>query len=228
MKSEYTDPRMTWEAQCPFSIAEIDLSRSRENDAYRDPRPASFSHTSCRYLYLFLLIPLLSFTTPQASYEVYVFMGEECIISQYYTLRLKQLWKEYASESIQFKGLFPNPSSSSEKIKAFQDKYELPFPLSLDLQQEQMHRFGAKVTPEVVVFDKVKQQILYQGRIDNTYFRVGKRRAITTRTELDEVLQAIQADKIPTVENAPAVGCFITKLQLLSSDVPMCKPDSKQ
>ena len=91
-----------------------------------------------------------------------------------------------------------------------------------------MHRFGAKVTPEVVVFDKTNQQILYQGRIDNTYFRVGKRRAITTRTELDEVLQAIQADEKPAVENTTAVGCFITKLQLLSADVPMCKPDSKQ
>lgn len=179
-------------------------------------------------VYLFLLIPLFSFSPPQRSIEVYVFMGEECIISQYYTLTLKQLWQTYAGESIHFQGFFPNPSSSPEKIKAFQDKYDLPFALTLDLQQEKMHRFGVKVTPEVVVFDKVEQQILYQGRIDNTYFRVGKRRAITTRTELEEVLQAVKANEKPAVENAPAVGCFITKLQLLSSDVPMCKPVSKQ
>lgn len=178
--------------------------------------------------YLFLLIPLFSFAPPQRAIEVYIFMGEECIISQYYTLSLKQLWNEYAGESIQFTGFFPNPSSSPEKIKAFQDKYELPFPLSLDLQQEQMRRFGVKVTPEVVVFDKDHSQILYQGRIDNTYFRVGKRRTITTKTELDQVLQAVQANETPAVENAPAVGCFITKLQQLSSDVPMCKPLSKQ
>ncbi len=179
-------------------------------------------------VYLFLLIPLFSFTPPQGAVEVYVFMGEECIISQYYTLSLKQLWQDYAGETIHFKGFFPNPSSSPEKIKAFQEKYQLPFPVSLDIQQQQMHRFGVKVTPEVVVFDPGKQQILYQGRIDNTYFRIGKRRAVTTRTELEEVLQAVKANEQPTVQNAPAVGCIITKLQLLSSDVPMCKPLSKQ
>ena len=124
--------------------------------------------------YLFLLLALFSFTPPQRSIEVYVFMGEECIISQYYTLTLKQLWKDYADESIHFKGLFPNPSSCPKKIRAFQEKYELPFSLSLDLQQEQMHRFGVKVTPEVVVFDKGQSKILYQGRIDNTYFRIGR------------------------------------------------------
>ena len=49
-------------------------------------------------VYLFLLIPLFSFSPPQRSIEVYVFMGEECIISQYYTLTLKQLWQTYAEK----------------------------------------------------------------------------------------------------------------------------------
>lgn len=228
MKSVYNDPSISWDTHYPFSTAYADQERSATDSGCNNGQPNRFRRIIWCQVYLLLLIPLFSFTRPQPAYEVYVFMGEECIISQYYTLTLKQLWKEYASESIHFKGLFPNPSSSPEKIKSFQDKYDLPFPLSLDLQQEQMHRFGAKVTPEVVVFDKTNQQILYQGRIDNTYFRVGKRRAVTTRTELDEVLQAIQADEKPAVENTTAVGCFITKLQLLSSDVPMCKPDSKQ
>lgn len=228
MKSVCTDPRSTWEAHHPFSTV-----HTARKSLVIDDGIEGYGHRKCnqrfwRLVYLFFLIPLFSSTSPQRSVEVYVFMGEECIISQYYTLTLKQLWIDYAGESIHFKGLFPNPSSSPEKIKAFQDKYQLPFSLSLDLQQENMHRFGVKVTPEVVVFDKGKQEILYQGRIDNTYFRVGKRRTITTRTELEEVLHAVQANEKPIVQNAPAVGCLITKLKLLSSDVPMCKPLSKQ
>lgn len=179
-------------------------------------------------VYLLLLIPLFSFSSPQRSIEVYVFMGEECVISQYYTLQLKQLWQSYASESIHFQGLFPNPSSSPAKIEAFQDKYEIPFDLSLDFQQAHMHRFGVEVTPEVVVFDATQQKVLYQGRIDNTYFRVGRRRALTTTSELEEVLSALKGKEEPGVANTQAVGCFITKLQSLSSDVPMCKPLSNK
>lgn len=177
-------------------------------------------------VYLFFLIPLFSFTAPKKAIEVYIFMGEECIISQYYTLNLRQLWQDHASETLHFYGLFPNPSSSPAKIKAFQDKYEIPFALSLDFQQEKMKRFGIKVTPEVVVYDARQQKVLYQGRIDNTYFRVGKRRAVTTTAELADVLQALKVERTPTVAHTEAVGCFITQLQPLSSDVPMCKPRS--
>lgn len=179
-------------------------------------------------VYLFLLISLFSFTNPKESVEVYVFMGEECIISQYYTLTLKQLWTAYAGESIHFQGVFPNPSSSPQKIKAFQEKYALPFPLRLDFQQEKMNHFGVKVTPEVIVFDKKREKVLYQGRIDNTYFRVGKRRALTTTSELEDVLLSIKRQEKPEVAHTTAVGCFITKLQQLSADVPLCKPPTKE
>ena len=68
---------------------------------------------------------------------------------------------------------------------------------------------GATVTPEIVVYNHTQEVILYKGRIDNTYFRVGKKRTITTTSELEQVLDAIQKGaSIPDLD-APAVGCFI-------------------
>ncbi len=177
---------------------------------------------------LFSLFSLFSNWGPQKEIEVYLFLGEECLISQYYTLPIKQLWQEYADEQVTFIGLFPNPSSSPEKMSAFKEKYQIPFSLAIDIQQEKMKAFDISVTPEVVVYDKRQQQVLYKGRIDNTYFRVGKRRTVTTTAELADVLAAIRMNKAPTIPATPAIGCFITPMRPLLPNAPMCKPVSNQ
>ena len=57
---------------------------------------------------------------------VYVFLHESCVISQYYTLPLRELHEEYANENIQFIGLFPNFSSKPNQIETFKEKYQIP------------------------------------------------------------------------------------------------------
>ena len=135
-----------------------------------------------RFLLLFSLFFLFSgFSIPEKdNILVYIFLGEECVISQHYTLQLKALHTEFANENLTFKGYFPNPNSTPESIKNFKEKYALPFELKLDKAQLQMMKFSVSVTPEVVVFKPATQEVLYQGRIDNTYFKVGRRRRITT------------------------------------------------
>ena len=162
--------------------------------------------------------------TPEPSnYTIYIFLGEECIISQQYTLLINRLHKEYTGEQIEFIGLFPNPSSNKEKMAVFQEKYKLGFPLKHDALQKEMARFGVKVTPEVVVFNKKNKTVIYQGRIDNMFFRVGKRRTITTTSELEDVLKAIQKDQKIENKKTDAVGCFITPLDPNLKNIPMCK-----
>ncbi|MEM9888533.1 MAG: hypothetical protein AAF849_21740 [Bacteroidota bacterium] len=143
------------------------------------------------------------------SISVYIFMLEDCVISQYYTLSLKELYHEFASEQIHFVGVFPNRFSSPETIAAFKSEYDLPFELKYDYYQSLSRKMGATVTPEVVVFDHAREAILYKGRIDNTFFQLGKRRQVTTQYELKAVLQAIKEKKSIAIKNTTAVGCFI-------------------
>lgn len=77
-----------------------------------------------------------------------------------------------------------------------------------------MEALGASVTPEVVVFNESKEKILYKGRIDDSYARVGKRKRVTSTSELKEVLEAIKNDQPIQVSNTTAVGCFIGKDKL--------------
>lgn len=142
------------------------------------------------------------------SVTVYIFLREDCVISQNYTLILNQLHQKYANEKIGFIGIFPN--SKDEQIAAFQQKYKLPFPLKSDYFTAITKKLGATVTPEVVVYNQVCNEILYRGRIDNTYFKVGKKRTVTTTSELEDALKAIQTGQpIPIKETEP-VGCLIS------------------
>lgn len=180
-------------------------------------------------LVLLSLLSLFANLGPQKDdIQVYFFLGEECLISQYYTLTIRNLWQYYADERVTFVGLFPNPSSSPDKMASFKAKYQLSFQLLLDEQQQKMNTFGVQVTPEVVVYNKSKERILYQGRIDNTYFRVGKRRSVTTTSELEDVLKAIHSGSPIAVQTTQPVGCFITKLNPLLPNAPMCKPVSNR
>lgn len=170
---------------------------------------------------IFLLIGLLYFTVGQAKstpsptsqdkITVYVFLHEACVISQYYTLPLRQMHEEYANENLQFVGLFPNASSQVDKIQAFKESYKIPFALQIDEEQVKTEAFGATITPEVVVYNETQAEIMYQGRIDDAYARVGQRKRVTNTSELKDVLEAIANNQAILVRKTPAVGCFITK-----------------
>jgi hypothetical protein len=67
---------------------------------------------------------------------------------------------------------------------------------------------GATMTPEAAVFDP-HGRLLYHGRIDDRYLRLGLERPAATRHDLDEALTDIVAGRAPRQTDAPAVGCFI-------------------
>jgi len=150
----------------------------------------------------------------QDSITVYVFLHESCVISQYYTLPLRELHEEYADENVKFIGLFPNFSSKPNQIEIFKEKYQVPFELKTDYYHNKKEKFEATVTPEVVVYNESKGQLIYRGRIDDTYARVGKRKRFTTTTELKNVLESIRHNQPVMVSNTQAIGCFIGKNKL--------------
>ena len=165
---------------------------------------------------LFLLFPISNkevINTETKQLTVYIFLHESCRISQYYTLTLKALHKEYGNENVQFKGIFPNQSTEEKGMRAFKEKYGLAFPMVFDKDQVLTQRLDAKITPEVIVVNTESQTIIYKGRIDNAYYRVGKRRQVTTTNELKDVLEGAKNGKTLTYKTEPAIGCYIKKIR---------------
>lgn len=172
------------------------------------------------------LFPLL--TPPRAEFSIYVFLAEECIISQNYALTLRELHDDYAGDAFHFVGVFANPSSTHDKMTAFREAYQFPFAFQLDDRQTLKDRFGVQVTPEVVVVDNASGEVRYQGRIDDTYYRVGRRRTVTTTSELADALAALRAGREVPVPRTTTIGCFISPLHPLQKEAPRCQEATGQ
>jgi len=164
---------------------------------------------SLLYVLAFPVFGLGQVETPSLS--VYYFLAEDCVICQQYTSYLNTLFHEYAGEEVEMIGYFPNSFSKKQKIAAFQQKYQVAMPLKTDYFQTKAQQFQIRVTPEVVVFDHVNQLVLYQGRIDNTFYKLGRRRRVTTTNDLEEVLIAWKKGEPITPQRTEPIGCLITQ-----------------
>ncbi|MDZ4682139.1 MAG: redoxin family protein [Saprospiraceae bacterium] len=166
-----------------------------------------------RLLTVFLWMGFTAVAAPSDSITVYLFLREDCVICQQYTPQLERLAAECGGKGVHFFGVFPNASSSPELIAEFAEKYGLTFPLETDPDQTLTHRFGVTITPEVVVYDHRLGQVLYTGRIDDRYVKVGKRRRHVQTSELEDALKAIRSGQPVAIREAPATGCLITLLE---------------
>ncbi|MFN8358901.1 MAG: redoxin domain-containing protein [Candidatus Kapaibacterium sp.] len=144
----------------------------------------------------------------QNTATVFVFLSESCPICQKYTPTLRALWAEYAQNNIGFYGVFPESSLDIDSVESFQRTYRLPFPLLFDTAQKLTTLLGARITPEVVVLSS-EYEVLYQGRIDDLFPVIGRKRYKATTHELRDALMAILAGKVVQVKKTEAVGCFI-------------------
>jgi hypothetical protein len=145
------------------------------------------------------------------SLTVYVFLHDECLISQFYTLELTRLYNIYHSQKVGFVGYFPNLASTSEQIENFANEYQITFPLLPDYAKDLTRQFGIKVTPEVAVWDHRSDQMIYRGRIDDSYVRVGKRKTHPQNRDLVEIIDAwLLNETTGTLVQTQAIGCFIS------------------
>lgn len=159
-----------------------------------------------------LIIGLSGFTKKATSENktttVYIFLSETCPICQSYTLTLKELYKKYNSK-VEFIGVFPNYYADLDSIASFKEKYAIPFELITDKDAKLTKHFKANITPEVFV-ENAEGKLLYSGRIDDSFYAIGKRRNVITSTELSDALIQIGAGMAVAVPKIQAVGCIIS------------------
>jgi len=157
-------------------------------------------------LFLVFLI-CFQFVGAQQAYKVYVFFSETCPICQYQVKELKRNVAEY-SEFADFALVFPSKLSSDKKVEEFQRKYGLKLPFKLDSDLKITRKLGATITPEVFIVND-KQEIIYQGLMDNSYAKIGKRRTVVTQFQLYDNLNALKNNQPLAYKSTNAVGCII-------------------
>ena len=145
------------------------------------------------------------------SLTVYVFLADQCVISQFFTVELSRLHALYGKQQVGFVGYFPNPSSTPQLIEDFGAKFGIGFPLLQDPDKKLTKNFGITITPEVADYDHRQEQLIYRGRIDDSYVRVGKRKLHPQSHDLQEIIDRwLLNDTPPEMVKTQAIGCFIS------------------
>lgn len=157
-------------------------------------------------LALFICFPMFG----QTSYTVYVFLAEECPVCNYIGKTLKKVSEEYDAE-FKFVAVFPQKLSNYKTSSVFKKKYGLNgFLIELDHDLEITNKYNASITPEVVVVDK-EDNILYRGRVNNSYASPGRMRHGKVTEDLKMALMDITKGKKIAKPWPDPIGCYITK-----------------
>ena len=142
------------------------------------------------------------------SLTVIYFLSPECPLCINYTLAMRELEDEFASNSIKFYGVFSKEWYSKEEVNEFRLKYDLDFEMLFDTELKLAKTLKAKVTPQVFVLD-AESNILYSGKIDNWVNELGKKKLeVSDRYLRNALVSCADGQPVRPKETEP-IGCLI-------------------
>lgn len=139
---------------------------------------------------------------------VFVFVENDCPMSNSYAPELARIHDDYAARGVLFFAVDSGPMENASAVREHALEYNRPFPTLLDPGASLARATSASVTPEVVVLSAAGQ-VLYRGRIDDRYFDYGKARTRVTRHDLRTALDEILAGKAVLTPFTKSFGCAI-------------------
>lgn len=145
------------------------------------------------------------------SISVNFFLLDECRISQNITSEINYITDHFAHQQFNYHGFFPNTSSTDEKIQKFIEDYDLTISCVTDYDKLKTTFYGATIAPQVVVFDEKNQNLIYRGRINNSFAELGRRRRVVSSYDLRTVLEDVLNQRKVKVEETQAIGCYINQ-----------------
>ncbi|MDB5338091.1 MAG: hypothetical protein JWN70_3710 [Planctomycetaceae bacterium] len=140
-----------------------------------------------------------------------IFILPDCPIANSYGAEYSRLNTEYSPRGIPVVVVYVDPDLTAAKMDEHARQYLLKCPVLLDSVLSWGNRAGATKTPEAAVFG-LDGSLLYRGRIDDRYVKVGKSRTVTTSHDLRNAFEAILAGKPVANRFTEAVGCHIPGL----------------
>jgi len=155
--------------------------------------------------------PANPFDAATGKIVVLVFLRRDCPVSSRYAPVIQQISAQHERDA-SFWLVFPDKAETPQTIRQYLRDYAYHLPALRDPEHALVKLAQVQITPEVAVFSR-NHQLLYDGRIDNWYFDLGRSRPAPTTHELADAIRAALADETPAANQVRGVGCYISDLQ---------------
>ncbi|MBK9254096.1 MAG: hypothetical protein IPM42_01270 [Saprospiraceae bacterium] len=142
------------------------------------------------------------------SLSLYLFLLDECRISQEMTPYIREIYDEF-NEQLNITAVFPNESSIEEGINTFVAKYNLKMKVITDYSKVLAKLTGATILPEAVIYNHSTNSILYRGRINDLYSAPGKRKHHISKHDLRMAISEVLKNTHNKLLYTQAIGCLI-------------------
>lgn len=137
---------------------------------------------------------------------VLVFLSTVCPISNAYQDRIHSLLKHFASQPVRFLLINANDNESAAETEQYARDVRFPVPMYKDWRNTVADRFGATLTPEVIILDAAGAP-RYHGAIDDAR-NPARVRIEAVKTAISDLLAA----RPVSVKPIRAFGCAIKKV----------------
>lgn len=134
---------------------------------------------------------------------VYYFLSARCPCSQGSFDHLNSLQQKYPD--FEFVGFHSSVDIPKSEALTYFKKYQIDFPIILDDEVLYADKLKALKTPHVFIIGK-NDEILFQGGATNS-----RNPKNASKFYLQDALVALNAGLVPAVQNAKAIGCYISR-----------------
>lgn len=136
----------------------------------------------------------------------FVFLSNECPVSNQYITELNRLSAEAAKREMEFYGVISDRTASRAEAAQFATEYKIAFPVLFDATGNIARQFQPTHVPEAFVVD-VMGRLKYRGRIDDQFAENLKRRTVVTSHDLADAMAAVcEVQPVANARTTP-VGC---------------------
>lgn len=138
---------------------------------------------------------------------VMFFISSDCPISNAYAPEIKRIIKKYGTD-FKIQLVYTDASATAQLAQKHLKEYDYQCAFILDANHVNAKKYKVTTVPTVVLVN-VKSKVVYEGRIDNIYASIGKRRPKATEFDLRNALDATLGGKPVKVTKTTAIGCFL-------------------
>lgn len=143
------------------------------------------------------------------SYSVVVFVSPSCPVSRVMTPKVLDLQRQFGPV-VTWTLIIAEDEPDSAEIAEYINDFQITVPVVVDTDQDSVRKYNATTYPEAFV-RILAGDVVYRGRIDDSFLTLGKRRTGTLHHSLKLALEALRDGRQEFDSVTTPVGCRIER-----------------